>query len=141
MTTVGTTASAFDAVMQIQGFNHIPRTMFKRGPMRKAFRDAAQIVAKGARRRIASRLPVGNYPAKRTGRMVKSLRVRVSKAGLLAKVYHDKRPDQKDFYPAFLHYGTSRGLRARDNWIADALADQQAAVRAKLEQGLMEALS
>lgn len=132
---------ALEAVLNLDGFQKIPRMEFRRAPMRKAFRGAGQVVAKAARKRISARQAGEKYPAKRTGRLVKSLRVRVSKPGLLVKVYHEKRADMKDFYPAFLHYGTSRGLRARDNWIADALADHAADVRARLRDGLLEALA
>lgn len=134
--------NALEAVLNLDGFQKIPRMEFRRAPLRKAFRRAGQSVAKAAKRKISGRLAgAGNYPSKRTGRMVRSLRVRVSRPGLLVKVYHEKRADMTDFYPAFLHYGTSRGLRARDNWIADALADHADDIRARLRDGLLEALA
>lgn len=133
--------SSLDATLTLEGYSQISPKLFKRGPMRKAFRQAGQVVAKEARKKISARAARPGYPAKRTGRLHKSIRVRVSKAGLLVKVYHDKLPSQDDFYAAFLHYGTSRGLKARDNWIADALAEQTAAVHRTLTLGLDEALS
>lgn len=136
-----TAIEAYLNLVRVEGFENIKLFEFKRSPMRKAFRQAGQLVAKEAKKRISARTSgSSNYPNKRTGRLVKSLRVRVSKPGLLAKVYHEKRDDQLDFYAAYLHYGTSRGLRARDNWIADALVDRQNDVRSSLRHGLNEAL-
>lgn len=134
--------SGLDATLTLEGYNQISPKLFRRGPMRKAFRQAGQVVAKDARKKISARAAgFSDYPSRRTGRLQKSIRVRVSKAGLLVKVFHEKRPDQKDFYAAFLHYGTSRGLKAKDNWIADALADRAAEVRRTITRGLDEALS
>lgn len=132
---------AYVNLVGLEGFENIKLFQFKRGPMRKAFRSAGRLVAKEAKQKINARSGgFSNYPAKRTGRLLKSLRVRVSKPGMLVKVFHEKRADQQDFYAAYLHYGTSKGLRARDNWIADALADCQGDVRSMLRQGLNEAL-
>ena len=130
-----------EAVLNLDGFQKIPRMAYKRAPMRKAFRAAGQVVAKAARVKISTRVAKDDYPAKRTGRMTKSLRVKVSKPGLLVKVYHEKRADMSHFYPAYLHYGTKRGLRARENWIVDALNDRSVQVRAQLRAGLIEALA
>lgn len=136
-----TQRASLDAVLKLDGFQNIPRTLFRRAPMRRAFRASGRVVAKAARQKISARASSGGYPAKRTGRLAKSLRVRVSKPGLLVKVYHEKRRDQDDFYAAYLYYGTSRGLRARDNWIADALADHEQDIRRTLEASMLEALA
>lgn len=134
--------SGLEAQLTLEGFNKISPRMFKRSSLRKAFRQSGQIVAKEARKKISARASgFSEYPVRRTGRLLKSLRVKVSKAGLLTKVYHEKRQDQKDFYAAYLHYGTSRGLKSRDNWIADALADMEPDVRQVLSRGLEEALA
>ncbi|MFC3340688.1 hypothetical protein ACFOEY_19550 [Paracandidimonas soli] len=78
--------SGLDARMELEGFNNIPRRLFKRGPLRRAFRRSGQVVAKEARKRISARGPgVGEYPLKRSGRLQKSIKVRVSKAGLLVR--------------------------------------------------------
>lgn len=130
-----------EAYLSLEGFENIKLIQFKRAPMRKAFRQGGRLVAKEAKQKISARSAgFSNYPSKRTGRLQKSLRVRVSKPGLLVKVYHQKRSDQHDFYAAYLHYGTSKGLRARDNWIADALSDVRPEVRSLIRAGLTEAL-
>ncbi|QDQ87697.1 hypothetical protein FMZ60_08905 [Alcaligenaceae bacterium SJ-26] len=133
--------SGVEAHLEVEGFNKIPTQMFKRAPLRRAFRQSGQVVAKAARKKIAARVATSDYPARQTGRLLKSLKVKVSRSGLLTKVYHEKRQDQKDFYAAYLHYGTSRGLRPRDNWIADALAAKEFEVRNTLARGMGEALA
>lgn len=135
-------SAALQGYLRVEGFENIRLMQFKRGPLRKAFRQAGQAVAKEARKKINARFRghPGRYPLKRTGRLARSVRVRVSRPGLLVKVYHEKLSDQRDFYAAYLHYGTSRGVKARDNWIADALAERQSAIQSSLRHALDEAL-
>lgn len=139
--------ASIQAMLGIEGFENIRLMQFKRGPMRRAFRAAGRAVAREAKKKIST--GGGKYPGKRTGRMAKSLNVKIGSKGLYAKVRHlmpnppskwAKDPRGEAFYPAFLHSGTSRGLRSRGNWIADALRDQEVDIRDRLRAALTEAL-
>ncbi|WP_321269148.1 hypothetical protein [Alcaligenes faecalis] len=141
--------SAMQAMLGLQGFENISQMQFKRGPMRKAFRDSGRMVAKASRKKISKRGGSNEHPGRRTGRMAKSIKVRLGSGGFYAKVQHqmpapaskwEKDPRGEGFYPAFLHYGTKRGLRSRGNWIADALAEQEGAIMQRLRASLNEAL-
>ncbi|MGO3713559.1 hypothetical protein [Alcaligenes aquatilis] len=142
-------STGIQAKLGFDGYENISQMLFKRGPMRKAFRDAGRMVAKASRKKIARRGNGGGYPNRQTGRMAKSLSVKLGSKGLYAKVQHqmpapaskwNADPRKQGFYPAFLHYGTNRGLRSRGNWIADALAEQEGAVMQRLRASLNEAL-
>lgn len=137
-----------EATFRLDGFENIPYELFNRRKMRKAFRTAGNTVAKRARRNISG--GGGGYPGKRTGRMFKSLKVRMGSGGMYAKVMHlmpmpastwRKDPRNQAFYPAFQFSGTSRGLRKHQNWIADALEASGGDVKRDLQAGLLEALS
>lgn len=139
--------ASIQARLGIEGFENIRLMQFKRGPMRRAFRTAGREVARSAKQKISK--SGGAYPGKRTGRMSRSLSVKIGSKGLYAKVRHlmpeppskwKKDPRDQGFYPAFLHYGTSRGLRSRGNWIADALRDRETDIRMRLRAALTEAL-
>ncbi len=141
-------ASVMQASLQLEGFSNIGLMQFKRGPMRRAFRSAGRSVAKASRKKINSKVGRGSYPAKRTGRMAKSLQVKLGSKGMYAKVQHampsppskwSKDPRGEAFYPAFLHRGTSR-ISSRGNWIADALQEQAGDIRRQLRNALNEAL-
>ncbi|MGS1116876.1 HK97 gp10 family phage protein [Castellaniella sp. UC4442_H9] len=140
--------TGIDAKLTVEGFDNIPRVLFNKRKMRRAFRQAGNVVAKRARRNISG--SGSGYPAKRTGRMRKSLKVRVGSGGMYAKVAHvmpapastwRRDPRNQAFYPAFLFSGTSRGVRRHQNWIGDALAASTSEVRSTLQTGLLEALS
>ncbi len=140
-------SASIQARLGLEGFENIRMMQFKRGPMRRAFRAAGRTVAKSAKQKISK--SGGKYPGKRSGRMAKSLNVKIGSRGLYAKVRHlmpspaskwKKDPRGQGFYPAFLHYGTSRGLRSRGNWIADSLREQESDIRSRLKSALTEAL-
>lgn len=142
-------STGIQAKLGFDGYENISQMLFKRGPMRQAFRDAGRMVAKASRKKISKRGYGGGYPNRQTGRMAKSIKVRLGSGGFYAKVQHqmpapaskwEKDPRGEGFYPAFLHYGTKRGLRSRGNWIADALAEQEGAIMQRLRASLNEAL-
>lgn len=82
-------------------------------PMRKAGNEVRKIARKLISRRAVSK--AGEYPGKQTGRMQKSLRVKVSKSGYSVSVYPDKTDDMPAFYPAFVVYGhRGPGSQAND---------------------------
>lgn len=140
---------SLEASLSVDGFQNIPAFMFKRGAMRKAFRDSGNVVAKNARRKLSGRAGSG-LPARRTGRLMRSVVVKLGSKGLYAKVQHKMPapaskwrgdPRGQAFYPAFLHSGTTRGIKPGGNWIADALTEERSVVQRKLTEGLLEAIS
>lgn len=128
--------------MQVEGFDTFTRAAFHKPAMRKAMRRSGNVVAKEAKKllSIKGRSSDDDYPGLGTGRLRRSVRVKVSRPGFLVKVYNEKLADMDAFYPAYLHYGTSKGLKARKNNMTDALDNRESEVRRILSNGLMEAL-
>lgn len=143
---------ALTTTLNLDGFKNIPLKAFDRKALKKAYRESGRIIQQDAKRRINVKARQGNYPSKRTGRLVKSLKVKVSRPGLLAKVYHAKLADQKHFYAAFLHYGTKDRYGSKDgksrgritankrNYITDALNAHADEIYVKLQKAMFEAL-
>ena len=67
---------------------------------------------------------------------MRSIKVKVSSAGFWAKVAPTKTSEMKAFYPAFLYYGTSRGVAKRANYMADALNQRRAVAQAAIFDAL-----
>ena len=75
--------------------------------LRKPLRAAGNEVRKIARTLIARRAvsEVGQYPGKQTGRMQRSIRVRLSRSGYAAMVSPSQTSAMPVYYPAFVVYG------------------------------------
>ena len=135
-----------EAQLKFEGLENIPVWAINKKVIRRAYRTAGNVVRKEARKKINRKGGVAGYPKKQTGRMVNSLWVRVGSRGMYAKVMH-KMPSPPSkwkqglgFYPAFLAYGTKRGLRARDNWIVDTMMQQEKEIQKVLAKGFEESL-
>lgn len=135
------TGSAFDTRVTFEGFTNIPQMAFNKKAMRKAYRDAGRVIQRDAKKRISYKRAIYDYPAKRKGGLHKSLIVKMSRSGMTAIVQHKTIPGSKYFYPAFLHYGTKRGLKPRGNYILDALEDRRSDAISIVKKGLLEALA
>lgn len=93
----------------IDGFSRID---FDRKKIRKAMRSAGRFIQQDARRMVSRRAisHAMEYPGLSSGMLRRSIQVRLSRPGFLVKVGpYNKFGAMKDFYPAFLHYGT-KGL-------------------------------
>ena len=126
--------------IDIDGFDRI---LFKKSELKRAIRKGGAVVRQESRRLIARRAisGAGEFPGRDTGAMMRSIKVKVGSGGGYAKVMPYKTSDMgDDFYPAFLFYGTSRGLEPRKNFMVAALDNKQAAIRAEIRRSLARAL-
>lgn len=75
--------------------------------LRQPLRSAGNEVRKVARRLIARRAvsEAGQYPGRQTGRMQRSIRVRLSRSGYAVMVSPSKTSSMPVYYPAFVVYG------------------------------------
>ena len=117
---------------------------YDRKALRKALREGAAQVRKEARR-IVSRRAIslaGEDPGLRTGALRRAIGIvgKGSKGGWI-KIGVRKSKEMKDFYPAFLFYGSpSTGLAKRANFMETALGNKREAVRAQVRAALRNAL-
>ncbi len=157
------------AHLHIEGFDQFHKDAFDKRKVRAAFRKAGQLVRQRAQLNLALSGGGGNYPRTQTGALRDSINARVSRSGFMVKVMPDKTAGMAEYYPAYLHYGVKQGSRVkgtggkrrrrgerqellsarkagawridpRANYIADALQDENARVRAVLSAGFARAL-
>ena len=126
--------------IKVEGFDRI---IFEKRELKKAIRRGGAVVRAEARRLIAHRAisAAGEFPGFDSGAMSRSIQVRVGAGGGYAKVMPFRTPEMKqDFYPAFLFYGTSRGLAPRKNFMVAALDNKQAMIRSAIAASLVKSL-
>lgn len=126
--------------VKLAGFSRID---FDKKKIRKTMRTLGRDVQKEARRLVARRAisGAGEYPGRQTGRLWRAIKYRVSKPGFLVKIMPGKTADMKDFYPAFLLYGSKkRDLAPRKNYMTDALDNRRSVARGALRNALMDSL-
>lgn len=123
---------------------------YDRRAMRKALREGAAQVRKEARR-IVSRRAIslsGDFPGLQTGALKRAIGIvgKGSKGGWI-KIGVRKSKEMKDFYPAFLFYGSNivgRGrngvLTRRGNFMTAALAAKRDTVRSQIRSALQNSL-
>lgn len=117
---------------------------YDRKALRKAMREGAAQVRKEARR-IVSRRAIsiaGDFPGTRSGVLKRAIGVvgKGSKGGWI-KVGVRKTAQMKDFYPAFLFYGSpSTGLAKRANFMETALQNKRDTVRTGIRAALKDSL-
>lgn len=118
------------------------RIDFDKRAIKRALRKAGGDVRRTARRLVASKVisTPGDFPGKDTGVLLRSIMVKVSRAGFWVRVAPQKTAQMAAFYPAFLFYGTSRGVARRGNYMTAALGAQQQNVRAQIRAALQNAL-
>ena len=126
--------------VKFEGFSKID---FDRKKIRKTMRVLGRDVQKEARRLVARRAisGAGEYPGKQTGRLWRAVKYKVSKPGFLVKIMPQKTADMKDYYPAFLLYGSKkRDLAPRKNYMTDALESRRSTARGALRNALIDSL-
>lgn len=117
---------------------------YDRRLMRRALVKGAGTVRKEARRMISRRAisAPGDMPGMQSGAMRRAVGI-VSKGskGGWVKVGVRKTAEMKDFYPAFLFYGSAKtGLARRGNFVVAALDNKREAVRSQIRGDLKNAL-
>ena len=135
------------AHLHVEGFDHFNKDAFNRREVTAAMRKAGRLVANRARMNLSLAGGGANYPRIRSGVLRDSIQTKVSRPGFLVRIMPQRIDGMKDYYPAYLHYGTKgsgRGRKAtiapRGNYIADALEDEADRVRQVLSAGFAAAL-
>lgn len=120
----------------------ITRLWFEKRELKAVIRKGGRVVQKEARRLIAHRAisKPDQFPGYDSGAMSKSIKVTVGSGGGYAKVMPHKTAAMEDYYPAFLHYGTRRGLKPRKNYMTEALAKKQGAIKRAIRRALVGAI-
>jgi hypothetical protein len=129
-----------DVNIKTEGFDRI---LFKKTELKRAIRKGGGVVRQEARRLIARRAisAPGDFPGRDSGAMMRSIKVKVGSGCGYAKVMPYKNAEiVKDFYPAFLSYGTSSGLKPRKNFMVAALDSKQMQIRREISNALRRAL-
>lgn len=108
-----TTRPTLAGYMHVEGWDTFEREVFNRRKVRAGFRKAGRIVAAEAEMAIRLARGSNDYPVNRSGRLVNSIKAKVSRAGFLVKVAPTRTSDMADYYPAYLHYGVRKGARVR----------------------------
>lgn len=99
--------------LHIDGFDSFEREVFNRREVRAGFRAAGRLVTGRAQMNLILARGQAGYPNKRTGRLIESIRFRVSRSGFMVKVMPEKTAGMADYYPAYLHYGVKSGGRVK----------------------------
>jgi len=118
------------------------RIDFDKRAVKKVLRSEGGQIRKLARRLIARKqisVP-GAMPGKSAGVLQRSIKLKVSSGGFWAKVAPQKTSEMKAFYPAFLYYGTSRGLQKRGNYMTESLSQRRPAAQAAIYATLRSSL-
>lgn len=131
----------FEVNATITGFSRVD---FDKKKIRKALRAEGGIIRKAARgmvsRKIMASAP-GEYPARQTGTLMRSIKVKVSRPGFLVKIAPYKTAAMPMFYPAVLHAGSKKmNIAPRKNFMTDALDARREQSRAAILNALEDAL-
>jgi hypothetical protein len=129
-----------DVNIQVKGIN---RLYFEKRELKAAIRLGGREVAKESRRLIANRAVSGasDFPGYDSGAMSRAIKVKVSSGGLYATVSPHKTQEMgDDYYPAYLIYGTKRGLEKRKDFVVSALDNKRSMVRMLIRRSLIKAL-
>jgi hypothetical protein len=134
----------------VEGFNRI---IFDKRQLRKAIKQGGEITKQEARRLIASRAisRAGGLPGYDRGVMDKSIKIKVGSGGGYVKVSPYRtaamnkattgpNDNEPNFYPAYLIYGTNRGLKQRKDFMIQALENKRAQVRLAIAYALQNAI-
>lgn len=117
---------------------------YDRREMRKALVKGAAQIRKEARRIVSRRAisAAGDFPGMQTGALKRAIGIvsKGSKGGWI-KIGVKKSKEMKDFYPAFLFYGSTKtGLAPRGNFMTAALANKREGVRSEIRAALKDSL-
>ena len=87
----------------------------------------------------------GAYPGKDTGKLRKAIKYKLFRSGYGVVIFQDKPDPTKEFYPAFLRYGTKRRKRGgvlekRKDYVADAMFEHETKSMQLVLAGLEDSL-
>jgi len=123
----------------ITGYSKID---FDKRKIKKALRIQGGAIRKAARRLVARKAisAPGDFPGRDSGTLMRSIRLKVSSGGFWAKVAPYKTAEMgKDFYPAYLFYGTPT-MEKRENYMIQALDQRRDATRSAIRAALEDSL-
>lgn len=127
--------------VKMEGFSRID---FDKKQIRNAMRNIGRDMQREARKLVSRRAisGAGEIPGRLTGATQRSIKYRVSRPGFLVRIAPFKTAEMgKDFYPAFLHYGSEKNnLKPRKNYMVEALERRQSNTRSVLSNALENAL-
>lgn len=124
----------------VEGFN---RLTFEKRELKSAIRKSGALVRSEARRLIAKRAisKAGEFPGYDSGAMSRAIKVKSGSGGGYVKVMPYKTAEMGDhFYPAYLNYGTSHGLKPRKNFMTAALENKQFVIRHAISAALRKGI-
>jgi|GEM_PF-2727416 hypothetical protein len=129
---------------QIRVQTRISRLRFDKRDLKKALRQGGGVVRSEARRLISRRavsLP-GQFPGYQSGAMSRSIKIKMGSGGGYAKVMPFKTPEMgKDFYPAYLIYGSNKNnLKPRKDFILAALEKKRAEIKRMIIRSVINAV-
>jgi hypothetical protein len=122
------------------------RLLFDKRELKAAIRKSGAVVRAEARRLISSRAvsSTGEFPGYDSGAMSRAIKIKVGSGGGYVRVMPYKTTEmgegKNDFYPAYLFYGTRRGLQPRKDFMQAALDNKQAEIRAAISASLANSL-
>lgn len=126
---------------------HLKRTDFDKKSFRPKLREIGKIVRKSARKKVARTVvsDPGTYPGKRTGKLRKAIKYKLFRSGYGVVVFQDVPDSTKEFYPAFLRYGTKKRKRGgtlekRKDYVADTMKEHDDLAMQLVLEGLEDSL-
>lgn len=139
-----------DCYLHVEGFDDLVKELdFDKAVVRRGMLRAGRVISRRAQELVNQTTPSkpGQYPAKKTGLLQKSIKAKVKRSGFLVIAAPYRLPEQKDYYPAFLMYGVKNKANAaktwriapRHNFMQQALADKAAEVSQIVSHALNQA--
>ncbi len=134
----------FKVGVDIKGFDYVD---FDKRIIKKTLKQQHPPIRNLAKKLISRRgntSAPGEFPARQTGLMVRSVKSFVSKKGWTAIIGSypvGRMLENKDgFYPAYLMKGTKRGIKKRKNFIEDAFNRRREIARDAIRDAMISAL-
>ena len=132
-----------NSIIDIRIHTKINLLWFDKREITKALKAGGKTIQKEARRLIANRAvsAPGEFPGYDSGAMSKAIAVRASSMGWYVKIMPYRTVAMgDDYYPAYLYYGTSRGLKPRADFMEGAMARKRHAINRAIERALLKTL-
>jgi len=125
--------------IKIEGFDRI---IFKKTELKKALRTGGRIVQKSSRKMISKRSvsKEGEFPGRVSGEMSRSIKIKFGSGGGWVRIQPTNTANMRKYYPAFLIYGTKRGLKPRKNFMQSAMEQNQSIIKSGIFAALNNAL-
>lgn len=126
---------------------NLKRTDFDKKAFRPKLREIGKIIRKSARKKVSAEAvsTPDTYPGKRTGKLRKAIKYKLFRSGYGVVVFQDKPDERKEFYPAFLRFGTKKRKRGgvlekRRDYVSDTMLQHENQAMQLVFEGLEESL-